>query len=99
MPSRITAKELFVLACRVLALWELIVSAEYALTAFNIVAKLARVPAGYTFASYLEQTIGTFFIGVVLLVGAPTLGHLFYGDSPTDETDKAKREDSGSESI
>jgi len=52
-----TAKELFTLACRVLALWELIVSAESALTVLNIVAKLPRVPVGYTFALYLEQTI------------------------------------------
>jgi hypothetical protein len=36
-PDPITAKDLFILACRVLALWELIVSAEYGLTVFNIV--------------------------------------------------------------
>jgi hypothetical protein len=80
-PDPITSRELFILACRVLALWELIVSAEYALTVFNIVARLARVPSGYTFASYLEQTIGTFLIGIALLVGAPALAYLFYRDS------------------
>ena len=36
-PDSITAKDLFILASRVLALWELIVSAEYGLTVFNIV--------------------------------------------------------------
>ena len=98
-PHPITAKDLFILACRVLALWELIVSAEYRLTVFNIVARLASVPAGYTFASYLEQTIGTFFIGIALLVGAPALAHLFYGDSSMNDTSKGQPDDSDKPSI
>jgi hypothetical protein len=98
-PDPITAKDLFILACRVLALWELIVSAEYGLTVFNIVARLARVPAGYTFASYLVQTIGTCFIGIVLLVGAPALAHLFYSDSSMSDTSKQQPDNSDKPSI
>jgi hypothetical protein len=75
----------FKLACRVLGLWQLLDAAGYTLSIFNIAAGFARVPADYSLLSYLVQLIGTFFFGVVLLIGAPVIADLFYPSSPRDK--------------
>jgi hypothetical protein len=83
----------FSLACRVLGMWQLLDAAGYALSVFNIAAGLATAPAGYSVASYLVQTIGSFFLAVVLLAGAPIIADLFYPDSPGDEGADKKASD------
>jgi hypothetical protein len=93
------SKQLFILACRVLGVWELMAAAEYALTAFNIGAGFAAAPASYKFASYVVQTTGTFFIALGLLIGAPIIAYLFYPDSSTDESTKQEPPDSNAPTI
>jgi hypothetical protein len=89
----------FSLACRVLGMWQLLDAAGYALSVFNIAPGLATAPAGYSVASYLVQTIGSFFFAVVLLAGAPIIADLFYPDSPADKGVKEKPPDSDTPTI
>ena len=75
-------KDCFVLACRVLGLWQLFDAAAYTLSILNMVVGLSNPPAGYTIASYFTQTIGAFFFALILLVGAPVIASLFYPEPP-----------------
>ncbi len=78
----------FNLACRVLGMWQLVDTAGYTLSIFNMAAGFATVPATYSLLSYLVQAIGSFLVGIVLLLGAPVIADIFYPDSPRDETVK-----------
>jgi hypothetical protein len=89
----------FKLACRVLGMWQLVDTAGYTLSIFNMAAGFATVPAGYSLPSYLVQTIGSFLVAVVLLLGAPIIADIFYPDSPGDEDAKKKPPDSNTPTI
>jgi hypothetical protein len=43
-------------------------------------AGLATVPERYSLLSYLVQAIGSFLVGIVLLLGAPVIADIFYPD-------------------
>ena len=98
-PSTMRPNDWFKLACRVLGMWQLVDTAGYALSIFNIVAGFTRVPESYSIVSYLVQMIGSFVIGVVLLLGAPIIADIFYPDSPVDDGGKQKPVDSDTPTI
>ena len=97
-PSTMRPNDWFKLACRVLGMWQLVDTAGYALSIFNIAAGFARVPESYSLLSYLVQMIGSFAIALVLLLGAPIIADIFYPDSPGDE-DAKKPPDSNTPTI
>ena len=78
----------FKLACRVLGMWQLVDTAGYTLSIFNMAAGFATVPASYSLLSYFVQAMGSFLVGIVLLLAAPVIADIFYPDSPSDETTK-----------
>jgi hypothetical protein len=80
-------------------MWQLVDTAGYALSLFNIAAGLARVPESYSLLSYLVQMIGSFAIALVLLLGAPIIADIFYPDPPVDDGDKQKPFDSDAPTI
>jgi len=98
-PSTMRPNDWFKLACRVLGMWQLIYTAGYALSIFNIAAGFARVSESYSLLSYLVQMIGSFAIALVLLLGAPIIADIFYPDSPGDDGGKQKPSDSDTPTI
>ena len=52
-------------------MWQLVDTAGYTLSIFNMAAGFATVPERYSLPSYLVQAIGSFLVGIVLLLGAP----------------------------
>src|SRR5439155_27100855 len=50
-PSTMRPNDWFKLACRVLGIWQLVDTAGYALSIFNIAAGFARVPESYSLLS------------------------------------------------
>ena len=78
-------------------MWQLVDTAGYALSIFNMAAGFATVPERYSLPSYLVQAIGSFLVGIVLLLGAPVIADIFYPDSPSDET--VKNSDSNAPTI
>ena len=70
-----------------------------ALSIFNMAVGFATVPERYSLLSYLVQAIGSFLVGIVLLLGAPVIADIFYPDSPSDETAKKNSSDSNAPTI
>jgi len=80
-------------------MWQLVDTAGYALSIFNIAVGFARLPESYSLLSYLVQMIGSFAIALVLLLGAPIIADIFYPDSPVDDAGKQKPFDSDAPNI
>ena len=98
-PSTMRPNDWFKLACRVLGMWQLVDTAGYTLSIFNMAAGFATVPERYSLPSYLAQAIGSFLVGIVLLLGAPVIADIFYPDSPSDETANKNSSDSNAPTI
>lgn len=86
-PNRAVIRVWFTLALRIIGMWELVVTAGFVLTAFDISAGFYHSRGDYTFGGMMVHTFGHFFLAAWLLKGAPMIAEFFYPDLPS--TDKS----------
>ena len=79
-------------------MWELVVTAGFVLTAFDISAGFYHSRGDYTFGGMMVHTFGHFFLAAWLLKGAPKIAEFFYLDLPsTDKSSDDTSSDSGTD--
>jgi hypothetical protein len=89
-PNRAVIRVWFTLALRIIGMWELVVTAGFILTAFDISAGFYHSRGDYTF--------GHFFLAAWLLKGAPMIEEFFYPDlTSTDKSSDDRSSGSGTD--
>jgi hypothetical protein len=76
-------KDWLTVACRIIGIWLLVTVGQYAISLTCFVAGFSRPPQGYSSSSYCVRAAGDLLFAVILLVGAPLIAAMFYGD-PSD---------------
>ena len=83
-----TSRDIFILALRIIGIWELTRAVDYFVEAFDVSTRLYRPSVTTIGASYTHLLV-YLAVGLYLLSGAPQLVRRIYGDSLEGQRDDA----------